>query len=169
MADVFISYIHEEESVAEALQQFLQKPLDNSQWQPLPADQVFLSSDTWQVLAGEIWLDRIMQELKSAKVVILLLSKESISRPWVNFEAGAALALGKKIIPVCFGNISKGNMDKPYSGIQGLDLPDGAYYLVHSICHWLEKLSPPPWFSGNEPESLRQLIRVIQKYDPSPK
>jgi hypothetical protein len=57
MADVFISFIHEEQEIAEAIQTFISKVL------PCKAD-VFLSSDTWQIYAGEIWLERIVDELK---------------------------------------------------------------------------------------------------------
>jgi hypothetical protein len=52
----------------------------------------------------------------------------------------------KAVIPVCFGGLTKGTMPKPYSGIQGLDLPDDAYYLLRSVRHHLapETMSPPP-------------------------
>src|SRR2546430_13475283 len=49
----------------------------------------------------------------AAKVVILLLSRRSVARPWVNFEAGAVWLNGKKIIPVCIGDMDKGDLPKP--------------------------------------------------------
>ena len=55
MAKVFISFIHEEQDVAEGVQNLLREHLDTQ--------EVFLSSDQWQVLAGEIWLERIRTEL----------------------------------------------------------------------------------------------------------
>ena len=70
MADVFISFIHEEESVAHSVQQFLYRQL--RQISGLNNVDVFLSSDKWQVLAGEKWLDRIVQELNAAKVLVSL-------------------------------------------------------------------------------------------------
>src|SRR6185503_8229884 len=96
---------------------------------------VFLSSDEWQVHAGEIWLDRIREELTTARVVVLILSATSVSRPWVNFEAGAAWLRDKALIPACFGGISKGTLPKPYSGIQALDLYIDWYYLITSVAH----------------------------------
>ena len=122
MSQVFISFIHEEEKFAEAVQQFLKDKFCNQ--------TVFMSADKWQVIAGEIWLDRIQQELDSAKVVILMLSQKSVRRPWVNFEAGAAWLTKKAVIPVCFGDMSKDQLPKPYSGIQALSLPDEGYYLL---------------------------------------
>jgi hypothetical protein len=53
-----------------------------------------------------------------------MLSKASVSRPWINFEAGAAWLADKAVIPACFGGLTKGTrVPKPYSGIQALDLP----------------------------------------------
>jgi hypothetical protein len=139
MADVFISFIHEEQEVAEAVQRFVSKLL------PRKAD-VFLSSDTWQIYAGELWLERIVGELKQAKVIILMLSPDSVGRPWVNFEAGGAFFTDKRMIPVCFNGLSKGSMPKPYSNFQAVDLEseEDQYYLVTSVCHHLDKLMIPP-------------------------
>lgn len=146
MSDVFISFIHEEQAVAEAVQKFLKKVLEDRA-------EVFMSADTWQVYAGELWLERIEVELNKAKVIILMLSPESVGRPWVNFEAGGAFFLKKIIIPVCFDGLSKGTMPKPYSNFQGVDLnnDDDQYYLVKSVCHHLDcrriaPMPPPPDF-----------------------
>lgn len=136
MAQVFISFIHEEEKVAAAVQRLIKKKLKGA--------EVFLSSDQWQIHAGEIWLERIRSELNSAKVVILMLSSQSVKRPWVNFEAGAAWLTGKAIIPVCYGGLSRDTLPKPYSGIQALNLREEAYYLVRSVAHHLNLISPPP-------------------------
>ena len=138
MSDIFISHIHEEEVVANALLGFMREALGRT--------TVFLSSDSWQVYAGEIWLERIREELASSKVVILMLSPESVKRPWVNFEAGAAWLTGKVIIPVCYGDLDKSSLPKPYSNIQALDLADEGYYLVRSIYHHLSPDTgvPPP-------------------------
>ena len=136
MSQIFISFIHEEEKFAEAVQQFLKDKFTNQ--------TVFMSADKWQVMAGEIWLDRIQQELDSAKVVLLMLSQKSVLRPWVNFEAGAAWLTKKAVIPVCFGDLSKDQLPKPYSGIQAVALPDEAHYLLLSIAHYLHLVPPDP-------------------------
>jgi hypothetical protein len=139
MADVFISFIHEEEEVAQAVQTFVGKVLEGK------AD-VFLSSDTWQIYAGEVWLERIVYELKQAKVIILMLSPDSVGRPWVNFEAGGAFFTDKRMIAVCFNGLSKGSMPKPYSNFQAVDLEseEDQYYLVRSVCHHVNKLMISP-------------------------
>ena len=145
MTEVFLSFIHEEQKIAEAVQSLLRDKLSTP--------DVFLSSDQWQVFAGEIWLDRIKEALTSAKVVVLLLSDMSVGRPWVNFEAGAAWLSSKPIVPVCYGRLTKGGLPKPYSAIQALQLPDEAYYLVRSVGHHLRPkfpLAPAPFFQDDE-------------------
>jgi len=56
MADVFISFIHEERVVAQAVQRFLRAHLER---------EVFTSADPWQVFAGEDWLSRIREDIPS--------------------------------------------------------------------------------------------------------
>jgi len=162
MADVFISFIHEEEKVATAFQRFLQKKVDKK--------KIFLSADQWQIFAGEVWLDRIRQELESTKVVILLLSPRSVKRPWVNFEAGAAWLTKKALIPVCFNGLLKDNLPKPYSGFQALNLKDEAYYLVRSVVHYLDHPglpSIPPLPFWDDDTDLQELKRVLGEEEKS--
>jgi len=139
MSDIFISFIHEDVKIATAVQRLIQDQLSTR--------SVFLSSDPWQVFAGEVWLDRIRLELDPAKVVVMLLTSESVKRPWINFEAGAAWLRGKAIIPVCYAGLSKSHLPKPYSNFQALDLRTEAYYLVSSVAHHLDILALPPWLN----------------------
>jgi hypothetical protein len=76
---VFISFVHEEQKLAEAVQKFIEEVLHVN---------AFVSCDKWAIFAGEQWLERIKNALESAAVVVLMLSRESVARPWVNFEAG---------------------------------------------------------------------------------
>lgn len=132
MANVFISFIHEEREYAEAVQDFVTQVLG-------PDAKPFLSSDQMQIYAGEKWLEKIMDELKSARVVLLMLSEESVQRPWVNFEAGAAWTRDIITIPICFGKLRKGELPKPYSSLQAVDLASYGddEYLAISVAHHL--------------------------------
>src|SRR5262245_25903364 len=130
MAEVFISFVHEDQRIATAVQHCLTQNLRLT-------ERAFLSSDTFQVVAGEDWLARIKHELSSAKVVLVMLSKRSVDRPWVNFEAGGAWLAGKNIIPVCFGNMTRDRLPNPYSTFQAVHLPDQQDYLVSSVSRHL--------------------------------
>ncbi len=144
MAKVFISFIHEEGDVAEGVHRFIREILGKQA-------SSFLASDRYQVFAGDQWLEKIKEELAEAEILVLMLSKASVKRPWVNFEAGAAWLANKKIIPVCFGGLDKGKLPKPYSSYQALDLykQEDQYYLVVSIAKHLGIMTPPPcWIPG---------------------
>jgi len=154
MAQVFISFLHEDEKVAVAVQPM---PQDK-----LATQEVFLSADHWQMFAGENWLDRIRAELIPAKIVILLLSAESVNRPWVNFAAGAAWLTDKPVLPVCFGGMRRDRLPKPYSRIQALDLRTDFYYLVASVAHHLRMSAPPPFWEG---EDVRALMAALDELE----
>jgi hypothetical protein len=79
MAKVFISFIHEDERVADAVKRLI----ENKFGKALEHGDVFLSSDRWTLRHGENWMDRIKRELKECGVVVSLLSKRSIERQWI--------------------------------------------------------------------------------------
>jgi hypothetical protein len=135
MARLFVSFVHEDEKPASAVQDLLQTELNLR-------DEVFLSSDKSQIYAGDLWLQKIKEALSAAEIVILMLSLRSVARPWVNFEAGAAWLANKALIPVCYGKLSKAALPHPYSGIQALNLPSEAYYLLKSVHHKLNLVEP---------------------------
>jgi hypothetical protein len=70
--------------------------------------------------------------------------------------------MGKaKVIPVCFGGLSRDSLPKPYSSLQAVDLEtyEGNFYLVSSIASHL-RLAPPeePRFP-NKPAVLKVMMR----------
>jgi hypothetical protein len=135
---VFISFIHEEERVATAVQALLKEKLGEE-------FRVFLSTD---LRAGHVWLERIREELTQARVIVSLLSPRSIARPWVNFEAGAAWFAHKPIIPACFGGLELASLPKPYSDFQAIDLRQRHYELVRDAFGWLTgkaEIAAGPW------------------------
>jgi hypothetical protein len=131
-AKVLISFIHEEQKEAEAVQQFIEEVL---------RVKVFVSCDTRAIVAGEQWLERVRNALEGATVVLLMLSSASMGRPWVNFEAGAAWNRRTPIVPVCF-NLRRDQLPKPYSDFQAVDLITEPYYLITSVGHHLNEVPP---------------------------
>ena len=159
MARIFISHVRADARLAAALQRFLQQELET--------DDIFLSSNPWQIYAGEDWLRRLTDELRSASVVVLMLSTNSLREPWVNFEAGGAWLAGKVVIPICFGGVSKENLPKPYSNLQALNLRDDYIYLVTSLQHHLPMDLTSRRLASTLPRSQLKLVerfpRVIMR------
>jgi len=135
MAKVFISFAHEDAGVAETVRALIEYELKLS-------GQVFTMTDQSQIKAGDDWLMKIRDELTSADIVVLILSKRSIAKPWVNFEAGGAWLAGKRVVPVCIGNQQKGGLPPPYSHWQGVNLPDDERYLLETIAQHLKIQAP---------------------------
>ena len=81
MHNIFISYIMEEEPIARELKLFIEKYFLNQ-------IAVFVSSDINCVTPGQQWLNTIEEALNQCKVILLICSPSSLTRPWINFEAG---------------------------------------------------------------------------------
>ncbi len=149
-ARVFVSYVHEDKDIAEAVQRMLTSVLKLE-------ERVFLSADTTQVLAGHVWLDRIRDALESCEVLLLLLSERSINRAWVNFEAGAVWLSKRPVIPICIGKMSIEYLPQPYAGIQAVELPRGAHYLLTSVHRHLGLDTDPPLSQWKHRDKHRRL------------
>ena len=93
MPRVFISFVHEDTAVAHEVQWLLESELD------LQSD-VFLSADKEQVYAGDDWLQKVKEALTETEIVLLMLSRRSIARSWVNFEAGGHGCRTRRSFPV---------------------------------------------------------------------
>jgi hypothetical protein len=85
---VFISHSHADAPLARELS----KALANGGIRPWLPDE--------EIRPGERWKERLLEELRSARVVIVLLTPASVQSPWTFFEVGAAVADHKIIIPV---------------------------------------------------------------------
>jgi len=91
---IFLSHIHEDKDLAGSLKHELERLY-------LGAIEIFVSSDDADIRGGDKWLEVIVERLKAAELILVLATTESISRPWINFEAGGGLFLDKRVIPLC--------------------------------------------------------------------
>jgi TIR domain len=85
---VFISYARADAPWAEALS----KALANAGVRPW--------LDSAEILPGEPWEERIQEQLRKARIMVVLLTPASLRSSWTYFEVGAAVADRKTIIPV---------------------------------------------------------------------
>jgi hypothetical protein len=158
MSKIFISHVHEEGAVSMALTEYLRACQLAS----------FLSSDSWQIMAGERWFDRIVKELDDAATVILMLTPKSVNRPWISFEAGWAWAKATPTIPVCFGGLDKGSLPRPYSDIQAVNLRTDHFKLAKDCMEYMAVRDHSP-ITFLPPPNLdeRNLISALDKFESS--
>lgn len=112
---VFISHINSESEVAIWIKESMNKLL-------LGGVDFFVSSDRSAIVGGDRWLNKIESALKDASIVLVLCSKISILRPWINFEAGGAWMANKRVIPICHSGLLHSALPQPLASLQAYTL-----------------------------------------------
>lgn len=125
---IFISHTHKETNVALCLKESILEIF------PTQFD-VFVSSDEDTIELGERWFNALTLALEKSEIVLVLCSSDSIVRPWVNFESGAAWFHGSTVIPICHSGLATGDLPAPLNYLQGLEAtdPNGIKKLINSL------------------------------------
>jgi hypothetical protein len=125
---VFISHINEESGVAHRVKSLLQEAFGLDL-------KVFVSSDYESLRGGDKWFPTILDNLKSAKVILVLLSKDSLYRPWIPYEAGVGEGAGAKVIPMVHMDFSLRELGPPLGEyhVRRLQSADGVRALIEDI------------------------------------
>jgi hypothetical protein len=125
---VFISHIHSDEATANTIDTELRSAL-------LGAVNVFNSSNRRSLEPGDPFRDKIIETLKNSECTLGVASPDSVSSPWVNFEAGGAWVSGGRVIPCCVKGMKPTSLPVPLSHLQGisLDSDDGLTALLKHI------------------------------------
>ena len=99
MSDVFISYSRKDADVASRLLERLKN------------DHASVFMDQTSLVAGEDFSKITQQQLKDAKIVLVILSENSVRSGWVQEELRYALNAGesKRIIPILLDESAKDN------------------------------------------------------------
>lgn len=152
MLQLFVSHISEEKDVAIFLQKMMETDFPNSV-------EFFTSSDVGTIELGSNWLDAIKAAMQRADAVIVLCSKTSVRRPWVQFEVGAAWMKGLPIIPVCHSGMRFDDLETPLKDYEGFELAteEGLEALYDMVARRL-KIDETPVPS---PVSLQRLREII--------
>ncbi|HZH94501.1 MAG TPA: RICIN domain-containing protein, partial [Flavisolibacter sp.] len=109
---IFISHIHEEEIIANAIKQVLDQYLENEV-------NVFISE---AIPIGANWFKSIHEKLKTADLLLVLFSPDSIERPWINIEAGYSIMSDKKVVSVCYLGLKQEDLPFAYSQLKGISI-----------------------------------------------
>lgn len=150
---VFLSHAATDERIALVLKAEIERRL--------PGVKVFCSSDPTDLPPGTRWSAEIQQALQASSMLMFVASGRSLQRPWVWFECGTFWFTGKKIIPVCLGDVRKNTLHPPLWELQAVNADEptelntalgaiaGATGMALSDSSQLEELS----------EKLKQLDR----------
>ena len=128
MVQLFVSHISEEKDVAILLKDMMEEDF-------LGLVEFFASSDVGTIELGVQWLEAVERAIEKADAVIVLCSKASVHRPWVQFEIGAAWMKGLPNIPVCHSGMTPTDLATPLKDYEGADLgtPEGLLALYEMI------------------------------------
>lgn len=114
---IFISHSSDDEELAHLIGQQIENACDN---------QVKAFVARYSIPAGETWRDDILQNLKAAQVLIVLVSESSSRSRWVGFEIGylwpRISRKGKEKLPVYPLCLPGNTVFSPLDGIQGKSL-----------------------------------------------
>ncbi len=114
---VFISHISEEKDLAIVFKEWIESTF-------LGQLSVFVSSDPQSIPAGNKWREELTSALDESKLLIILYSPLSKSRPWISFEAGCGWIKKIPIIPICHSNLRLKQIGEPISSFQGIEIDD---------------------------------------------
>ena len=133
MADIFISYAHEDRNTAKSLAAALMLCKWSVWW------------DT-RISAGEIWDEVIERELETARCVVVLWSKISIERRWVRTEAHEGLVRGI-LVPASIDGVKpplafRLVQTRDLSGWYGDSSHHGLRRLLQDITNQLDRKAP---------------------------
>jgi hypothetical protein len=115
---VFLTHATKDQTLAI----FLKNLIENS----VPGADVFVSSDTEDLRPGDEWVRRIRENLRAARVLLVLASERALARPWVWYEAGSAWSRRIRMIPCCIGKIRKNNLSALFSSYRALNLDEAS-------------------------------------------
>lgn len=122
--------------------------------------QVFIASDTTSIPAGTFWLAEIVEGLRQSQLHIVICSKYSMYRPWINYEAGAAGVRGIPIVPLCHSGLVPAQLPVPLSESEGgiLTQADALQKLYARVASLIGSSIPPVDF-----ESYAAEFQIIEK------
>lgn len=134
---IFFSHVTAESQIADLLKTHIEDDF-------LGLIELFVSSDRTAIPVGSKWLEEVTKNLQAADLHMILCSSESIARPWINFEAGAAHLRGVPIVPLCYYGLTPAQLPVPISESQGVEIckPDGLDALYKMLADALGSTKP---------------------------
>jgi hypothetical protein len=117
---MFLSHITVEAKLADMIKRHLVQDF-------IGLINVFVSSDSTSIPVGSNWLEEVMKAITNSQMHLVLSSSESVNRPWIHYEAGAARLKGVPCVALCHSGLTPEKLPVPLSNSHGIVLtsPDG--------------------------------------------
>ncbi|MFE6091753.1 toll/interleukin-1 receptor domain-containing protein [Streptomyces massasporeus] len=115
---------------------------------------------------GDPWLPWIKEHLKDADGTYILLTPNSMNRPWVLWESGAAAGIAmatkksKRIVPIMFGDI---DTPSPFSSLQMIRGDSEEDYGIHKLLGNVNKSLSQPIPKGPFAAAVQKNVPVYLK------
>jgi TIR domain len=149
---VFISHIDDEKEIAAAFKSLIENAF-------LGLISVFVSSDARSIELGERWLNAITEALKTCAIEFIICSPISVTRPWINFEAGAGWVRDIPVVPLCHSGMQPAGLPLPLNLLQAANLNE-----VSSLRHVFVLLSSV--LKSNVPSvEFTEFITTVKEFE----
>jgi hypothetical protein len=112
---IFVSHIADEQAEIAGVKDYLEKTFGQS-------IKIFAASSWDSIRPGDDWFKKIEEAISSSDVMLVFLSTESVNRPWILFETGAAWFSKKKVIPICYKGMIPNALPEPIRRLQAVDI-----------------------------------------------
>lgn len=163
---IFLSHVSSDEQIARVLTKLLSR---------ISLDQIkmWFASDpspAGGIKPGTVWMEEIKSRLVASHVTLVLLTPNSLHRPWLYFESGYGFSNRKgHVIPLCFG-MKLSDVPLPLAIFQCYEIND-----FESLCRFCKKLFAllhipfdEGMFSEALHEAVNDLISVASKANTQP-
>lgn len=112
----FMTYFSVEEADAEDLAEHLKSVFGKD------GIEIFMASSWESVAPSDEWESKVIKAIQDAAVLLVLMSHDALSRPWINFEIGVAWATRTRILIFCHKGMTPSGLPRPYGSLQAVDL-----------------------------------------------
>jgi TIR domain len=110
--EVFVSHLTVESKFADLLRSSLTTDF-------IGLVSFFVSTDATSIPVGSQWFGNIIAALNRADLLLVICSRESVRRQWIQYEAGGAGVRGIDVIPLCHSGIAVEQLPVPLSMSEG--------------------------------------------------
>ena len=150
--EVFVSHLTVESKFADLLTASLTRDF-------IGLVNFFVSTDATSIPVGSQWYSNIIEALNRANLLLVICSRESVRRQWIQYEAGGAGVRGIEVIPLCHSGIAVEQLPVPLSMSEGalLTSAKGLKKLYTKISAMLGSAIPLADF-----EALAEAFRALE-------